>query len=226
MAARKTLPLLLALFMVTHTNGAANTDNTMAQEILTYWFGTLTDPADDSPKEKRDAWFAGGPRVDKEIKTRFEPLVQRAGAQELEGWSTTARGRLALIILLDQFPRNIYRGTPHAFAFDSLSLKLAKEGIELGQDRLLFPVERMFFYLPFMHAEDKELQEFSAALYEELLHEAPKGLKERFARSVHYADRHREIIDRFGRFPHRNAILRRESTPEELDFLTQPGSSF
>ena len=133
---------------------------------------------------------------------------------------------MALILCCDQFPRNIFRGTPGAFAYDARALQLSLSGIERGWDRQLRCVERAFFYLPLEHSEDRGHQERSVELFGELLREAPEAQKSGFESFLDYARRHREIIAQFGRFPHRNRILGRVSTPEERAFLKQPGSSF
>jgi uncharacterized protein (DUF924 family) len=131
-----------------------------------------------------------------------------------------------LIILVDQFPRNIFRGTPEAFAFDSTAQELTLEGLNLGHDQALFPIERVFFYLPLEHAEIVKIQELSVAKFNQLASEAPITLKANFESSADYAVRHYVIIEKFGRFPHRNAILERDSTLEEIEFLKGPNSSF
>jgi uncharacterized protein (DUF924 family) len=133
---------------------------------------------------------------------------------------------LALILLLDQLPRAIHRATPEAFAQDSKALKVAEQGLESGADRLLRPIERLFVYLPFEHSEDMADQDRSVQLFRDLAASVPENHRETFAGFVDYAVKHREVITRFGRFPHRNLILGRESTPEEKAFLEQPGSSF
>jgi uncharacterized protein (DUF924 family) len=194
-------------------------------EVLSYWFGDLQN-AEDFPKEKSKIWFGGGAAVDQEIRNRFEPLVLDAADQKLDAWKKTPRGRLALIILVDQFTRNIYRGTPKAFAYDSIAQELTLEGLELGEDQKLFPIERSFFYLPLEHAENLKIQKLSVAKFNELAASAPPSLTAVFESHAKYALRHFEIIEKFGRFPHRNAILGRQSTPEEIEFLKTPNSSF
>jgi uncharacterized protein (DUF924 family) len=140
---------------------------------------------------------------------------EKAARGKLERWETTPLASLALVVVLDQFPRNMFRETPHAFSTDSRALAAAGRALERGFDRMLSPAERTFMYLPFEHAEDFAAQRHSLALFEAL---DPNDME--------YAKRHYEIIARFGRFPHRNAVLGRESTPEEIEFLKGPGSSF
>lgn len=188
-----------------------------AAEILDFWFGPLG--PDGFPREDRTTlWFRGGREVDEAIRARFAVDVERAARGERDAWGGTARGRLALILLLDQFPRNLFRGTPQAFAHDARAVAHALAGLAAGQDRELAPVERAFFYLPFEHAEDRALQRRSVEAYENLVRAFPAQAA-RLRGFLDYAVRHREIVERFGRFPHRNAILGRASTPEELAFL-------
>ena len=196
-----------------------------AQSILQYWFG---DEADDvrAAEQKYGFWFGKSDTTDHEILTRFESALQQAAHGELDAWKQTAQGRLALIILLDQFPRNIYRNTPQAFAFDAQARVLALEGLENGDDQALRPIERVFFYLPLEHSEDLALQHRCVALYEQLENSVPESARKTFAGFTDYARKHQVIIERFGRFPHRNTILGRESSAEEVAFLATPGSSF
>jgi uncharacterized protein (DUF924 family) len=194
-------------------------------EILTYWFGDLPN-AEHYPEEKSKIWFRGGEEVDQEIRSRFGELVEAAGNHQLDKWKETPRGRLALILLVDQFTRNIYRSTPKAFAFDSIARELTIEGLDEGADQKLFPIERTFFYLPLEHAENLEIQELSLVKFHELANSVPLALSETFKSFAHYAKLHQNIIEKFGRFPHRNVILERESTPEEIEFLKGPNSSF
>ena len=184
-----------------------------ARAILDYWFG-----APDAPDygQFRAFWFEKSPEVDAEMAARFAEASAEAAAGGLDGWAATPRGALALVVLLDQVPRNIFRDTPAAFATDARALDVAKTAIRDGLDTALNPVERLFLYMPFQHAEDLVEQERSLALYDRL------GLDS----ATEYAARHHEIIARFGRFPHRNAILGRDTTPEEAEFLTEPNSSF
>lgn len=193
--------------------------------ITTYWFGP---PADDAvmAQNQRRLWWSKDPAVDYEIRRRFAPHVMAAASGKYTAWADAAQGRLALILLFDQFPRNLYRNSPRAFAYDHLARELALAGIAAGIDRQLRPIERVFFYLPLEHAESATHQEHCVRLYEQLLAALPPAWHDTFAGYLRFAERHRNIIRRFGRFPHRNRILGRVSTPEEAAFLQQPGSSF
>lgn len=172
------------------------------QDVLDFWFGL-----------DRKAWFEKDPDLDATIRRRFLPLYEKAVDGQLEGWISEPRHCLALVILLDQFPRNMFRGTARAFAADPIALKAAREIVDRGWDRTLSPDERTFAYLPFEHSETLADQERSLRLFE--------GNP-----NFEWARKHWEIIRRFGRFPHRNAALGRESTAEEVEFLRQPGSGF
>ena len=195
------------------------------ETILDYWFGSSADASEIS-KEKRRLWWDADPAIDADIRARFVDFVEAAGRNELAEWAETPRGLLALILLTDQFPRNIFRNTPLAFAFDAAALAYCKHGIVRGFDLQLRPIERVFHYLPLEHSEALGDQDESVRLFSELAQLAPPGQKELFAGYQTYAERHREIIARFGRFCHRNKILDRPSRPEEEEFLRQPGSSF
>ncbi len=181
-------------------------------EVLDSWFGA---PGSRERGRPRKLWFQKSEPFDAEIRRRFLPAWERAERGECECWQATPLASLALIVVLDQFPRNMFRGTARSFASDSLALAAARETIARGFDRLLSPVERPFVYLPFAHAEDVAAQRRSLALFHGLDRE-----------NVESARRHYEIIARFGRFPHRNAALGRVSTAEESEFLKRPGSSF
>lgn len=195
-----------------------------ARELREFWFGTL--PLDAQRlTERMQFWFAGAenPEIrrdrDRELRTRFEPLVLEAVAGKLAAWADSPRRRLSLILLLDQLPRNLYHDTPRAFAADQRALALALSGIQSGADAALDVVERIFFYMPLQHAESVEAQDESIAAYRRLVEETPKELRPALAGVLEYADAHRALIERFGRFPHRNRILGRASTPEELQYL-------
>ncbi len=151
--------------------------------------------------------------------------ARAAGELEAE-WGATPRGRIALIIVLDQFSRHIHRGTPAAFAQDPAAQRLALAGVEQGTDRALIPAQRAFFYLPFEHAEDLALQRRGVQLFQLLATEVAPAWRKEYTGFSDYAGHHRDIVERFGRFPHRNTVLGRASTPEETEFLKQPGSSF
>lgn len=172
-------------------------------------------------------WFGSGARHDAEIRERFGALHDRASRNELHSnWDATARGRLALIVLLDQFSRHIHRGTARAFAQDPAAQQLTLAGIDVGIDLQLAPVQRSFFYLPLEHAEDRALQARSVQCYERLATAVAEAWRKDYESFLDYARRHQAVIERFGRFPHRNALLGRPSTPDEAAFLEQPGSSF
>lgn len=196
-----------------------------AQEVLQYWLGDLQD-AEHYPESKMKLWFGKDPQIDEEISKRFKDLILEASNNGLEGWKETAKGRLALLIVLDQFPRHVYRNTSQAFAYDTMAQKWALEGVCQFEDQQLFPIERVFFYLPFEHAENFELQEISVEQFHALVIDAPVEIKPVMEKFAEYAYQHYVIIARFGRFPHRNHILGRDSTPEELEFLQEQGSSF
>jgi uncharacterized protein (DUF924 family) len=192
-------------------------------DILEYWFGSgpWTRPRLD---ERSRFWFGGdGAEAqaarDAEVRTRLEPLLERAARGEFAGWASTPKRRLALILLFDQVPRNAYRGTPAAFAFDREALQLSAEGLQLAADAALDPIERVFFYLPLEHAESLEAQEAAIAAFDRLVAEAPPDLRDYCAYTAGYAKKHRDVIAQFGRFPHRNAVLGRENTPDEAAWL-------
>jgi len=193
--------------------------------LLDFWFGTDPDDAVVA-KEQAALWWSKNKQTDQEIRSRFEDQVRAAAQGELDPWARTARGRLALIILLDQLPRNIYRETAQAFLHDEKALALSLEGLHLGMDRQLRPIERVFFYLPLEHSECLAHQERSVERFSDLVTTVPAEQKSTFEEYLNFAVRHRDIIERFGRFPHRNTTLGRKSTAEELAFLAEDGSSF
>lgn len=189
------------------------------QAILQFWFGEPGSEAA-SYNQRRKVWFGKQPEFDALICQQFQAVYKQAVVGELENWQQTPQGCLALIIVLDQFPRNMFRGTPQAFAADFQALRSAQFAIEQGFDHQLVPIQRIFMYLPFEHSEDLVQQQRSVELFHQLSTEAPE------LADVHdYALRHQAVIQKFGRFPHRNVILGRESTAAELAFLQQPGSS-
>lgn len=191
---------------------------TQSEAVLTFWFGEIRDePA--YFEEYAPRWFVQNADFDQEIVRRFRADYELAAQGQLTHWTETARGGLALILVLDQFPRNMFRNDPRAFATDPLAQQIAEQMIAAGLDRQLRLVERYFVYVPFMHSENRAHQQRSVMLFQQLA-------EERAYFDTSYAVRHQEVIDRFGRFPHRNTVLGRVSTPEELAFLKQPGSSF
>ncbi|MBN8464464.1 MAG: DUF924 domain-containing protein [Dechloromonas sp.] len=189
-----------------------------APEILAFWFGCPGEPGYGHPRAE---WFRKNEGFDAEIRSRFLPVVEAALAGRLAGWADEAQRLLALLIVLDQFPRNLFRGDARAFAGDAQALQLAATAVGKGWDRPLLAVERVFVYLPFEHSEVLADQERSVALFTALAAEHPG-----YDGFLDYARRHHEVVARFARFPHRNAALGRLSTPEEMNYLAQPGSGF
>lgn len=196
--------------------------------ILEFWFGEDFAELDDATIAGRQSglWWGKNDAADEEIRRRFEPQVRAAGAGRLDDWKVSPEGWLALILLLDQLPRNIYRDTPAMYEFDDRVRALCIEGLDVGIDTHLRLLQRVFFYLPLEHAESGDDQAWCVELMQALVRQATQDHKQLFEGFVEYAEAHKRIIDRFGRFPHRNAILGRESSSEEIEFLGQPGSSF
>lgn len=186
-----------------------------ADEVLAFWFGA---PPSVQP---RPEWFRKDAALDTQVRQRFGAVIDTALAGGLADWDATPAGALARIVVLDQFTRNTGRNTPRAFAGDVLALAAAQALVAAGDDRRLPPLQRWFAYLPFEHAEDAAAQRRSLALFGALADEHPA-----LAEAAHWAGRHAEVIARFGRYPHRNLVLGRVSTAEELAFLAQPGSGF
>ncbi|HXF29527.1 MAG TPA: DUF924 family protein [Chlamydiales bacterium] len=201
------------------------TEDARALEVLEYWFGSIKSP-EDYPEAKAKIWFTRDDKIDNEIRNKFERLLLAASNGTLNSWKNTPRERLALIILLDQFPRNIYRNDPRAFSFDSQAQWLTLEGIGRKDDLQLLPVERVFFYLPFEHAENLPLQRLSVQKFKEIRNQAPDCVKEKYDSYFDYALKHYVMIEKFGRFPYRNEVLGRKSTPNEIQFLKDPDASF
>lgn len=186
-------------------------------DVLEFWFGAPDSPALGCSRRE---WFEKNPSFDAEISARFLVTYEAAAAGRLAIWERTPLASLALIVVLDQFPRNMFRGAARAFAADNIALDAARRAVDNGFDGLLRPVERLFLFLPFEHSEDLTAQRRSLRLFATLAGESGK------VDNHDYARRHYDIIARFGRFPHRNAVLGRDSTAPELEFLKQPGSSF
>jgi uncharacterized protein (DUF924 family) len=185
------------------------------EDVLDFWFG----PADRRGKA-RPEWFRKDPAFDARIRERFGALHRAAAERQLEPWRASPAPMLALVVVLDQFSRNLFRGDARAFAQDAHARECAREALERGDDLSLLPVERQFLYMPFEHSEEAADQDRAVELMRALdAFEETRGL-------VEWAETHRAIIRRFGRFPHRNAALGRASTPAERDFLAQPGSGF
>jgi len=195
------------------------------ESILAFWFGTEADDGKVAQQKGR-MWWAKNEATDREIATRFAEDLAAAASGQRDTWAATPSSLLAFILLTDQFPRNIHRGQAASFAYDELALRWSLDGLARGMDRKLRPIQRVFFYLPLEHAESIVHQKRSVQLFEQLWREAPEPLKETFAGFLNFAVRHRDIVERFGRFPHRNAILGRTSTQEEIAFLQTPGSGF
>jgi uncharacterized protein (DUF924 family) len=188
------------------------------EDVLRFWFPERLCEHHGAMVRQFEWWFRGG--ADSGVAERFAPLLRRAARGELDDWSHGPRSRLALIIVLDQFSRSIHRGTARAFAQDQKALALALEGIEIGHYTVLkTPWERTFFFLPLGHSEQLEHLATTVKLAEELVEQAPAGLRRILEHSASQARGHLEVIARFGRHPHRNAVLGRQSTPEELDYL-------
>jgi len=201
-----------------------------ASQVLEFWFGRA--PWDTARLTERSSFWFGGddPKAvaarDAAIREKLEPLLELAARGEFASWAASPRRRLALIILFDQVPRNAYRGTAAAFAFDREALALTVEGMQLAADAALDPLERLFFYLPLEHAESLEAQETAVAALDRLAGDAPEHLREFCVYCAGFARQHRDIIAKFGRFPHRNAVLGRESTAAEIEWLAAEGKRF
>ncbi len=191
--------------------------NPIAQEVLDFWFGPADAEAFGKPRE---VWFKKDDAFDRALRDRYVPLWEQARAAVLSDWDASPRALLAFIIVCDQLPRNMFRGEPRSFATDPLALDAARRMLERGWDKQLLSVEKAFAYLPFEHSEDLADQDRSVALF---CGDPNDAVLNGYA---DYAIKHREFIARFGRFPHRNAILGRISTPAEIEFLKQPGSTF
>ena len=195
------------------------------QPLLDWWFGA-EGSATEVAAARQGLWFGKRDGQDLEAEARFGALVERALAGDLKDWLDDPQAWLAQLILLDQLPRMIFRNTPRAFAGDSRARPLLQEGLERGWDRRLTPIQRVFAYLVFEHAEALPLQDRAVELFADLLNEAAVAERPLFANFLDFAERHQRVIARFGRFPHRNAILGRASTDEEQAFLREPGSRF
>lgn len=198
--------------------------------ILQFWFRGVTDETRiNRGNEPYRSWFQKNDEFDRSIKEQFEDYIVAAEKGHLKNWEDTIEGRLALILLLDQFPRNIYRNTPEAFKRDPITYQLVSDTISKDLDKTTLCIYRVFIYMPLMHQEDLQVQELGVRKFEELITDSeqccPK-ITHYFKYNLDFAKRHRDIIARFGRFPHRNKILERESTSKEIEFLTTPGSEF
>ncbi|CAI8907442.1 DUF924 domain-containing protein [Pseudomonas sp. IT-P12] len=195
------------------------------QPLLDWWFGT-SGSAQEVAAQKGKLWFGKRDSQDLEARERFGEWVEQALAGGLTDWAQRPGGWLALVLLLDQLPRMIFRDSPKAFSGDLRAQKLVAQGIAADFDRQLKPIQRVFIYLVFEHCENLAVQNEAVSRFIDLVAEQPEGERAVFADNLDYAERHRKVIARFGRFPHRNAVLGRESTAEELEFLAGPGSRF
>lgn len=193
-------------------------------EVLGFWFGEIENGF---PKTDRESlWWQGGEALDVEIQHLFGSQVSQALNRNLDAWLETPRGRLALVILLDQFTRNIYRGTADAFAGDPIALSMVKDGLDMGHDIALEPVERLFFYMPLEHSENIDDQNLCIENLEKVRAEVGQGYRAKVDSAIDFAVLHRDVIAQFGRFPHRNQVLGRKSTDKELAYLNQSHSSW
>ena len=206
-----------------HTTTSAATPD----EVLAFWLGNVR-PSNAQALAVKQQWFTKSDVFDARIQAQFEPTVQAALAGQLDSWADEAWPCLALLLVLDQFTRNIYRGTPQSFAGDSKALATAQRAIAQGLDQQLPAVTRIFVYLPLEHAEDLALQAQSVAAFTQLAqgNTAPADVHDFLVGTLDYAHRHQAVIQQFGRFPHRNAIVGRSSTPPEQAYLAQPGAGF
>jgi uncharacterized protein (DUF924 family) len=196
------------------------TQDARVKDILDFWFGSLVDAELITP-ERTQLWFSGSPEVDDEIRDLFEDDLMKAIAGDYDHWADDPLGRLALIILLDQFSRNIFRGSARAFVQDERALSLCLEGLDSGVDRGLPLMQRVFFYLPLEHCEDLEIQKTSVAAFESLTlltFPETQGVYDSF---LAFAQEHHDTIERFGRFPYRNEVLGRVSSSDEMTYLTR-----
>jgi uncharacterized protein (DUF924 family) len=200
-------------------------DQARIDAILAFWFKEqeLSAPQID---RRMDIWFGEDQAFDHEIRQEFAADVEQATAGELDHWAQDPRGRLALIILLDQFRRNIHRGTAGAYEKDNVALKLCVEGAMEKKDKGLTPIQRVFFYMPLQHAESRKVQAKSTAIFNKLAEAVSPTLQETFLTVAQFAELHSDIVERFGRFPHRNAVLGRENTPEEDEYLAGDSPDF
>lgn len=200
-------------------------DQIRIDAILSFWF---QDKASNTPKidARMDTWFSEDPDFDREIVEEFGDEVEHASEGRLDHWAHQPRGRLALILLLDQFRRNIYRGKPDAFARDSAALKLCVEGAMEKTDKALPPMYRVFFYMPLQHAESRKVQRRSSKIYNKLATAVSETERATFETVAQFAELHADIVEQFGRFPHRNKLLGRDNTAEEDEYLSADAPGF
>jgi uncharacterized protein (DUF924 family) len=205
--------------------GITDEDERRIDKILSFWFKEreLSAPQID---RRMDTWFGEDPVFDHEIRKEFADDVDNACKGRLDHWADDPRGRLALILLIDQFRRNIYRNTAQAFSMDRLALKLCVEGAMEKKDKGLTPIQKVFFYMPLQHAESAKVQAKSVELFTRLAESVSPTFQETFLTIAQFAELHRDIIDQFGRFPHRNKLLGRDNTPEEDEYLAGDAPDF
>ena len=217
----------MSVKLLSETEGAAITDEDERRinAILSFWFKEqeLSAPQID---RRMDTWFGEDPVFDQEIEQQFGDDVEQACQGQLDHWAAEPRGRLALIILIDQFRRNIHRNTAKAFSMDKLALKLCVEGAMEKKDKGLTPIQKVFFYMPLQHAESAKVQAKSAELFARLAESVSPTYQETFLTIAQFAELHKDIIDQFGRFPHRNKLLGRDNTPEEDEYLAGDAPDF
>lgn len=195
-----------------------------AQKVLDYWFGELEFGF---PKEdKNKLWFAGGKEVDDTIRSHFEPLVLSASKSEMSDWESAPQGCIALIILLDQFTRNLFRGSKDAFAFDAQAQTICLTGVDMGYAQQLPHIMRLFFYMPLEHSESRELHQKGMSLFQAMSEEIHSDHQATYQAFLDSVGQHKKIVDQFGRYPHRNKVLGRTSTPEEVEYLSGDHKSF
>ena len=221
------MDLTMAVKLLSESMEATITDDDQVRidAVLAFWFEEkeLSAPQIDG---RMDIWFGEDPVFDLEIIKEFSDDVDRASEGKLDHWANEPRGRLALILLLDQFRRNIYRNTADAFSCDKQALKLCVEGAMEKKDKGLSPIERVFFYMPLQHAESRKVQQKSCDIFNKLAEAMSPTYKETFQTIAQFAELHRDIVERFGRFPHRNSLLGRRNTPDEEEFLTGDSPNF
>jgi uncharacterized protein (DUF924 family) len=198
-----------------------------AETILEFWFGEVQISDNQlAAKQQAKLWWSKDEAVDREIQHRFEPTLKALLTGHYSSWFETPQGRLAAIIVLDQFSRNMYRDSAHAFSQDSLALYWTLQGIRQGDDKKLSPLQRVFFYLPLEHSEQLSMQNLAIEKFEQLAADSSPSFSELAQGFLDFAHQHHAVITRFGRFPHRNSLMSRTSSAEELEYLAQPGAGF
>ena len=217
----------MSVKLLSESKGASITDEDLARidTILSFWFKEheLSAPQID---RRMDIWFGENAAFDQDIATRFGDDIEQASQGRLNHWAAEPRGRLALILLIDQFRRNIHRNTAKAFSHDKLALRLCVEGAMEKKDQGLTPIQKVFFYMPLQHAESAKVQAKSVELFNRLADSVSPTYQETFLTVAQFAELHKDIIDQFGRFPHRNRLLGRDNTPEEDEYLAGDGPGF